>query len=409
MQTFNYIARDHNGKIRKGKLESDSPQTLVKKLRGQGLFVTSYAAASKGAKLSKPKLAEITLFKAKVKPKELMLFSRQFASMVDAGMDLIDCLDILESQADNPTLREAVTAIKADVMEGNSLSKALAKHPKVFDNLYISMIEAAQTTGSYAGPLEDLATMLEKTQEIKNKVKSALRTPMMTLAFAVIMTLGLIKFAVPTFTKMYGDPSKLPKATQILMAVSDALQGAKGMIVFGVLIVSFIAFRRYIKTPKGRYFWDRTKLKLPIFGPIILKRSISLFARTLSLLLRSGVEYLEALTIVANVSDNQVIKRVLEEARESISRGEDLADAFIKSEVFPPLVTQMVRSGAETGKVPEMLGHISAIYESEVSQAVEALTETLNPILTIILGVLVGGVMIGLYMPVFSLGETLMK
>ncbi|MCZ6677798.1 MAG: type II secretion system F family protein [Candidatus Poribacteria bacterium] len=407
MQTFSYVARDRSGKTRKGKSESVSAQALVQQLRREGLFVTEYHTAAAGG--AKWNLSKITILKAKVKAKELMLFSRQFAAMVDAGMDLIDCLDILEDQSDNPTLREALAAVKADVMEGTSLSQALGKHPDVFDNLYVSMMEAAQTTGSYAGPLEDLATMLEKTEEIKSKVKSALRTPLMTLAFAVLMTLGLIKFAVPTFTKMYGDPSNLPQSTQVLISISDTIQGTKGLIILVVFIVLTVVFRQYVKTSKGEFYWHGVKLKIPIFGGIILKRSISLFSRTLSLLLSSGVDYLDALTIVANVADNRVIQQVLENARETISRGEDLADAFIESGIFPGLVTQMIRSGAATGRVPEMLGHISKIYEGEVSQSVENLTETLNPILTILLGILVGGVMIGLYMPVFSIGETLMQ
>jgi len=406
MPQFAYIARDRQGKIRKGTVDSESAQALVRQLRGEGLFVTEYhPTAAKRAE--KWKLSEITLFKAKVKPKQLMLFSRQFASMVSAGLDLIECLDILENQSENPTLREAVAAIKQEVMEGTSLAEALSKHPKVFDNLYVSMMEAAQSTGSYAGPLEDLASMLEKTEKIKNQVKSALRMPLITLVFAVCMTLGLIKWAVPTFTQVYGDPSKLPQSTQVLIGISKVIQGIKGLIILIGVIGLIIGFRQFVSTSRGRLLWDRVKLKLPLFGPILIKRSVALFSRTLGLLLSSGVDYLEALTIVANVADNQVVKGVLEEAKETISRGEDLSDAFIKSGIFPPLVTQMISSGAKTGKVPEMLGHISAIYETEVEQGVEALTEALNPILTLLLGVLVGGVLIGLYMPVFSLGEAI--
>ena len=404
MPQFSYVARDRQGKTRKGTVESESTQALVRQLRGDGLFVTEYhPIAVKSA--AKWKLSEITLFKAKVKPKQLMLFSRQFASMVSAGMDLIECLDILEKQTENPTLREALTAIKQEALEGTSLAEALSKHPKVFDNLYVSMMEAAQSTGSYVGPLEDLALMLEKTEKIKSQVKSALRMPLITLVFAVCMTLGLIKWAVPTFTQVYGDPSKLPQATQVLISISQAIQGIKGLIFLVSVIVLIIGFRQFVKTPRGRLLWDGVKLKLPIFGSILIKRSVALFSRTLGLLLSSGVDYLGALTIVANVADNRVVKRVLEEARETISRGEDLADAFIKSGIFPPLVTQMIASGSKTGRVPEMLRHISAIYETEVEQSIESLTEALTPILTLILGVLVGGVLIGLYMPVFSLGE----
>ena len=410
MPTYSYVARDRNGRNRKGTLDVASPQALVSQLRGQGLFVTEYnagAATTSSSAKKKTKLSEITLFRAKVTTKDLMLFSRMFASMVSAGMDLLECLEIMEEQCDNLTLREALAAIQAEVSEGRSLSEALAKHPHVFDNLYISMMEAAQVTGSFAGPLEDLAQMLEKTEEIRRKVKGALRQPLITLAVSIAITLGLIKFAVPIFTKVFGATESLPKPTQVLVAVSNMMQGVEGLISVGVVVLFVVAFKQFVKTSRGRRIWDRTKLKIPLFGPIILKRSITLFSRTLSLLLSSGVEYLQALTIVSNVADNQIIKEVLEDARDTISRGEDLVDAFQKSDVFPSLVTQLIASGSNTGKVPEMLGHVSTIYEEEVNQAVESLTESLNPILTVILGVLIGGVLMGLYLPVFTFGETL--
>jgi len=408
MSTFNYVAQDRKGKTRKGTLEVESAQALVKQLRGEGLFVSEYQEAVAVKRSGKFKLSEITITKAKVKTRDLMLFSRQFASMIGAGLHLVECLEILEQQSENPTLKEAIAGVKMDVMEGKSLAEGFAKYPKVFNNLYVSMMEAAQTTGSFAGPLDDLATMLEKTEEIQRKVKGALMMPTFTMAFAVLINLLLIKFMVPTFVMVFGD-TELPKPTQVLVSISNMLQGVQSLILVGIIVVITFSTRKFVQTSRGRRIWDRLKLKLPIFGTIILKRSITLFSRTLSLLLGNGVEYLEALSIVANVSDNQIIREVLEDARESISRGEDLSDAFVRSDVFPPLVTQLIGSGVKTGKVPEMLGHISKIYEAEVTQSVEALTEALTPILTIILGVLIGGVLIGLYLPVFGIGEQLMK
>jgi type IV pilus assembly protein PilC len=412
MPMFSYVARDRGGKVRKGALQMESSQALVRQLRGRGLFVMEYNVATPSRKRSgKFKLSEINITKAKVKTKELALFSRQFASMVSAGLNLVDCIEALEQNSDNPTLREAAAGIRQDVMEGKPLAEAMSKYPKVFDNLYVSMVEAAQSTGSFATPLEDLAVMLEKTEEVKRKVKSALTQPIITIVFAIVITLALIRFAIPTFSGLFNQlgPDKLPGPTKMLMSISDALQGIQGLIAVGAVILVSVLFKKMVSTKQGKRTWDRVKLKLPLFGPIILKRSIALFSRTLSLLLSSGVEYLTALTIASNVADNEIIKEVLEDAKKTITQGSDLSEAFAKSEVFPPLVNQLIDSGVKTGRVPEMLSHISAIYEEEVNQGVEALTATLTPILTLIVGGLILGVLVGLYLPVFKIGELLMS
>ena len=406
MPVFSYVAQDIRGRTRKGTEEAETVQALVGRLRGEGLFVTSspQLATSRGTK--KKKFSEITILKAKVKKQDLMMFSDQFAAMLDAGMDITESLDVLEKQSENSTLREAISKIKEEVTEGKSLATALSEHPKVFDHLYVSMIEAAEASGSYADVLMDLGKTLDKAENIKRKVKSALQMPLVTIAIALVVTFGLIKFAVPKFTSLFESlGGTLPLPTRVLIGISNFMQGWTGWFSIIMVVVLVMGFKKLISTPKGRIVWDRIKLKLPLFGNLILKRSIVSFSSTLALLLRAGVDYLTALDIVKNTADNEVIKNVLEEAQQSISRGESISEPLIESDIFPPLVTQMIQSGEKTGKIDDMLGKLAALYEREVDQAVENLSKALEPILTVILGALIGGVLLGLYMPMFKAGE----
>lgn len=406
MPAFNYVAQDIRGRTRKGTEEAETLQALVSRLRGEGLFVTSPPQLATGKRTEKRKLSEITIFKAKVKKKDLMMFSDQFAAMLDAGMDIIECLDVLEEQSGNLTLKEAISKVKEDATEGKSLAKALSEHPKVFDHLYVSMIEAAEASGSFINVLMDLAKTLDKAENIKRKVKSALQMPLVTIAIAIVVTFGLIKFAVPKFTSLFESlGGKLPLPTRVLIGISNFMQGWTGWFSIIMVVVLTLGLKKLISTPKGKIVWDRIKLKLPLFGSLILKRSIMSFASTLSLLLRSGVDYLTALDIVKNTADNEVIRNVLERAEQSINRGESLSGPLIESGVFPPLVTQMIQSGEKTGKIDDMLGKLAALYEREVDQSVENLSKALEPLLTVILGALIGGVLLGLYMPMFKAGE----
>ncbi len=408
MPVFDYVAQDIRGKARKGKEEAETAQALVSQLRGRGLFVTSHPQPATGKGTQKRNFSEITIFKAKVKTQELMMFSDQFAAMLDAGMDITECLDVLGAQGKNPTLREVISKIKMDVTEGKSLAKAFSEHPKVFNHLYVSMIEAAEASGSYIEVLMDLAKTLDKAENIKRKVKAALQMPVITITIAITITFGLIKFAVPKFTNLFEQlGGTLPLPTRILIGISDFMQGWTGWFSIIMIVVLAIGLKKLISTQKGKNAWDRIKLKLPLFGNLILKKCIVSFSGTLALLLRSGVDYLTALEIVKNTADNEVIRGVLEEAERNINRGESFSKPIIESGVFPPLVCQMIQSGEQSGKVDEMLGKLANIYEREVDQAVENLSRALEPILTVVLGLLIGGVLLGLYLPMFKAGEVL--
>jgi len=231
--------------------------------------------------------------------------------------------------------------------------------------------------------------------------------PLMTFVFAIVLSFSLIKFVVPKFMSLYGNVSRLPKPTQLLIAASNAVQGIRGLIFIIVVILLVVAFKLFIGNKTGRYIWDNIKLKSPIFGSVLKKIAIASFSRTLSLLLMSGVDYIEALDIVSNAAKNKILARVLKESQASINRGETLSKPLIESGFFPPLVTQMIHSGEEAGKTPEMLNRIADIYEEEVDRSTENLTAALTPILTVLIGVIVGGLLLGLYLPVFSMGELL--
>ena len=408
MPVFDYVAQDIHGKARKGKEEAETAQALVSQLRGQGLFVTSHPQPATGKRTQKRNFSEITIFKAKVKTQELMMFSDQFAAMLDAGMDITESLDVLGAQGKNQTLKEVISKIRVDVTEGKSLAKAFSEHPKVFDRLYVSMIEAAEAAGSYIDVLMDLAKTLDKAENIKRKVKAALQMPVITITIAIAVTFGLIKFAVPKFTNLFEQlGGTLPLPTRVLIGISDFMQGWTGWFSIIMIVVLAITLKKLTSTEKGKIVWDRIKLKLPLFGNLILKKSIVSFSGTLALLLRSGVDYLTALEIVKNTADNEVIRGVLEEAERNINRGESFSKPIIESGVFPPLVCQMIQSGEQSGKVDEMLGKLANIYEREVDQAVENLSRALEPILTVVLGALIGGVLLGLYLPMFKAGEVL--
>jgi type IV pilus assembly protein PilC len=299
-----------------------------------------------------------------------------------------------------------VGEVKDDIIEGKSLSKALSQHPKAFDNLYVSMIEAAEASGSYVDVLNDLAKSLDKAENIRRKVKSALQMPLITIAIAIIVTLGLIRFAVPQFTALFENlGGELPLPTKTLIAISNWLQGVSGVVTIFMVIVFAVLMRKVTRTKKGKNVWDRVKLKLPLFGMLLLKRSIVSFSSTLALLLRNGVDYLAALDIVRNAADNEQVRQILTQAQQSINRGDTLSQPLMDSNLFPPLVCQMIQSGEKSGKVDEMLGKLAEIYEREVDQSVENLSKALEPLLTVILGIMIGGVLIGLYLPVFKTGE----
>ncbi len=397
MPTFAYQAVDANRRTVRGRTVAETREQAEGHLREQGLYVLTINE-SRGASIA-DRMANLR----KVPLRELVVFSRQFSTMINAGMNLMKCLDILKGQTSNARLKEVIQQARDDVASGSSLTDALRKHPAVFSDLYINMVKAAEAGGILDIVLNRLAGYLEYEMEIKGQVKSAMVYPVVVLVFAVGMMMVLTFFILPKFKEVFESiGADLPIYTKVLM--NSSTYAAKYFYVPIVAIVAFVLlYRAYVKMPKGRYQVDSLKLRLPIAGTIAKKMAISRFARTFATLVRSGVPTPQALEIVASTAGNAVISSSVERAQQAVMQGDKLSTPLIEDGVFPDMVTQMIAVGEETGHIDEMLEKISDFYDREVEQALEALPKLIEPIMIVGLGVLVGFVAISVIMPIYNL------
>jgi type IV pilus assembly protein PilC len=341
----------------------------------------------------------------RVKAKDLTVFSRQFATMVNAGLAMLRCLYILEEQTENKKLARVLTQVRADVEAGISLSDALAKHPDVFSRLYVSMVRAGEVGGILDEVLNRLATQLEKDDSIRRAVKSAMVYPVMIGSFAIIVLLGMVMFLIPIFAGMYKelDNAQLPALTRYMIFVSDLIRGY-WFIVFPAVIALIWFLRRLKRTPKGQAAWDHLKLKVPMgIGEIVRKIAVARFSRTFGTLVSSGVPILQAIEITGKTSGNMVIEDAMEGVQANVKEGQSISEPLEKVAVFPPMVTQMIAVGEETGSLDQMLQKIADFYEDEVNAAVKSLTSILEPILMLGVGGIVGVVVISMYLPIFNM------
>lgn len=405
--TFTYKVRDKSGKIQSGEIEGQSSAAVVKALRAKGLTpikVDEKSSSGLQAEIRIPGLSD------RIKTKELAIFSRQFATMVNSGLSLIRALTILVDQTENRALAEVIGKVRGDVEQGISLSAAMEKHSKVFSKLYVSMIRAGEVGGVLDETLERLADIVEAQVALRSKVKSAMAYPVVVFGLVIVITAAMIVFVVPMFEGLYsevGDGSaQLPAPTRMLIGMSSILTGF-WFIVFPLPVVAFIMFRRWITTDEGRFRWDTVKLKLPVFGKLAHKTALSRFSETLGVLGRSGVPILQALDIVADTSGNAVLSRAILDVKASVREGESIAEPLTRHKVFPPMVVQMMAVGEETGALDTMLKKVSDFYRREVNDTVDALTSLLEPLLIIVMGVTVGGILIALYLPIFNLASSL--
>jgi type IV pilus assembly protein PilC len=397
--TYSYRVRDRQGKIITGTLEADNENAVSQRLREMGYFVI-------GVEEEKPSLAkrEIHIFAPKVKGKDITVFTRQFATMINAGLPLVKCLSILSEQTESPVLTEVISDVQHEVEMGRSLSEALSKHPEVFKDLYTSMVRAGEIGGVLDDVLLRVATTLESEDDIRRKIKSALTYPVAMFAISILLLIIMLIFVVPAFENMFKEMgAELPLLTRLIMGISHFLLSWKGLLFLAVLVGAAFYLRRWIKTPSGRRRLDSLKLKLPVFGNLFHKISLSRFSRTLGTLVASGVPILQALEITANTVGNVLVAEAVENVRTGVKEGESIARPLGQSPLFPPMVTQMLAIGEETGALDTMLNKVSDFYDSEVSATVEALTSLLEPILIVFLGVVVGTIVISLYLPIFSL------
>lgn len=399
MPEFTYTVRDKTGHEVTGKLEADDSDVLAGRLRQMGYFVVSIeeVKASLGKK-------EIYLFGSGIKKHDVVIFTRQFATMITAGLPLIKALDILSEQTESKPLAQIITDVQKEVQTGKSLSAAMAEHDTVFNKLYINMVKAGETGGMLDDVLLRLADQLEREENIRKKVKSAMTYPVAVLALTIVILTAMMMFVVPSFVKMFEDVGgELPKFTQMEVSVSHFIAGPGGLFILVFAVVFFLAFRQFKATEKGSYIVDSIRLKLPVFGILTHKQAMSRFARTLGTLLASGVPILGSLEITGEATGNEVVGRILDDVRNHVKEGEAMHVTLAQYEIFPPLVTQMIAIGEETGSLDTMLGKVSDFYDAEVDATVESLTSLLEPILMMFLGGTVGVVVIGLYLPMFSI------
>jgi type IV pilus assembly protein PilC len=404
MSTFAYVGRTRLGTVKKGELSAKTRDEAVEQLRKQQVVVTSLEErAGKGGKF---KLS----FGSGLTDKDLVVFTRQFGTMINAGLPLIQCLDILATQSENKVLRETVADVKNHVESGSTFSDALKKHPKVFDDLYVNMIHAGEVGGLLDTILTRLAKHIEKAMKLKGQIKSAMVYPIAILGVAVIVISVLMVWVIPIFAKMFSEMSGgkvgLPGPTQLVIDISNFFQSYIVYITIA-LTAAIYGIKRYYKTANGRIVIDRLLLRLPIFGDIIRKASVAKFTRTLGTLITSGVPLLEGLGICAKTSGNKIIEEALLGARISISSGKTISEPLAKSQVFPKMVTHMISVGESTGALDAMLGKIADFYEDEVDQAVAAMTSLLEPIMMVVLGTIIGFIVIAMYLPIFTMASAI--
>lgn len=399
MSTYSYTAKPSGGMQTQGKIQGDSKAAVAADLRRRGLTVLS-VEEQKGL----PNLSELMEGFTKVKLRDKVIFSRQFATMINAGLALLRALYILEDQTENPRFRKILREVRQDVEAGMPLSDAIERHPVAFDRLYVSMVRAGEVGGVLDVTLERLATQLEKDDSLRRSVKAAMTYPIMIGVFAILVLFALIIFVIPVFGAMYNDlGGQLPLLTRIMVAASDFLRSF-WFVVFPAMFLAAYGLKRLKNTNTGRETWDKTKLRLPMkLGPIVQKIAVARFSRTLATLVSSGVPILQAIEITGRTSGNTVIEKAMEGVKENIKSGDSIARPLEKISVFPPMVTQMIAIGEETGALDTMLHKIADFYEDEVDAAIKSLTSILEPIMMIFIGGIVGLVVISMYLPIFNL------
>jgi len=395
---FSYNTRVR-GQIKQGEVEAEDEKSAVAKLKMQNIRVTSI----------RKKKAKSELFgakKQKITGRDLVVFTRQFSTMVDAGLPLVQCLDILGKQSDNKTFGDIILQVKGNIEIGGDLSESMRKHPKVFDELFTNLVEAGETGGILDVILKRLAEYIEKAEALKKRVKSAMVYPGVIVTVAVGVVAFLMIFVIPAFATMFqGAGQELPGPTKVVLMVSDFFRTKWYYLLIGGAAIFFL-FKKIYSTDKGRLEIDRMALQLPVIGILIRKVSVAKFTRTLGTLVASGVPIIEALDICARTSGNKIIEIAVVKTIESIKEGESIAAPLAREDVFPPMVIQMIDVGENSGSLDSMLMKIADFYDEEVDAAVSALTSLLEPMLMVFLGIIVGFIVVAMYLPIFKLGET---
>lgn len=397
MPIFLWEGKNRKNEIRKGEMEAPDESVVKANLYRQKITPT------KIKKKPKDLFENVSFFKPKVTEKDVIIFCRQFSTMIDAGLPIIQCLDILHSQQENPTFKIIIKKIKDSVESGETFADALKKFPEQFDDLFVNMIAAGEAGGILDTILRRLSSYMEKAAKLKAQVKGAMTYPVITLIIALIVVSVILVFVIPVFQDMFtGLGSDLPAMTKAVVGASNFIKGNIVYIIVGVALFIF-SFKRFLKTPKGREIFDDLILKAPVFGLLLRKVAVAKFTTTMGTMMASGVSILEALDIVAKTSGNKTIEKAIYKVRAAISEGRTMADPLEQSGVFPSMVCSMIAVGESTGALDTMLGKIGEFYDEEVDQAVENLTSMIEPFMLVFLGVVIGGLVVSMYLPIFKM------
>lgn len=399
MPQFAWEGRTRAGEVRKGLMEAEAEPDLANRLRAQGITLSKAKKKAKDIELKLP-----FGIGQGVPEKDIVVFTRQFATMIDAGLPIVQCLDILASQTPNKNFQKVLYDVKAQVESGATFSDALKKHPKVFNDLYSNLVQAGEVGGILDTILSRLAVYIEKAMKLKSQVKGAMVYPISILGIAIIVVILLLWKVIPVFENMFKDMGggALPKPTQVVISISNAFMD-HWFIIIGSLVGSIVGFQAFIRHPKGRAIFDRYILKAPIVGNVLRKVAVARFTRTMGTLLSSGVAILDAMEIVAKTAGNMTIYDALMYTRAKISEGKNMAEPLMETKIFPSMVVQMIGVGEQTGAMDVMLQKVADFYEDEVDVAVNAMTKAMEPLMMVFLGGIVGGLIIAMYMPIFEM------
>src|SRR5262245_5636619 len=400
MMTFSYQARDASGKIISGVQDALNEDNAVTSLMSRGLMVLSL---QQKAAVSQSRKKNWT-----VKETDLVLFTRQLATMIEAGISLVQAMTALYDQSDpkrQRSLRQVVSDVTTRVQGGETFNESISKHPRVFNRLFVSMVKAGEHGGLLAEILDRLAGFLEASARLRKKIKSAMTYPVIVVCIAIAITTFLIVRVVPIFGEIFADfGAKLPAPTQFLIDVSDFVRGEWYFLILGIGGAIF-GVRTFLRSTRGKQLWDRWKLKLPVFGPLVHKICMSRFARTFAQLIRSGVPILEVIDIVGGSSGNHVVETSIKEVGVDVEKGDNLSVALSRKTIFPPMLLRMVAAGEATGKIDTMLEKMADFWDEEIEAMLDALTSLIEPLLIVFLGVIVGGIVIAMFLPIFKLNE----
>jgi type IV pilus assembly protein PilC len=393
---FQWSGKTARGTLESGELTAATREDVIAELRKRNIIPTTIQ--------EKPKKKMNLSFGSKVTDKDIVVFTRQFATMIDAGLPLVQALDILSGQVENKALRKVLVQVKSDVESGSTYADALKKHPRVFSELYANMVAAGEAGGILDTILNRLAMYIEKAMKLKKKVKGAMVYPSVVITIAILVIAIIMIFVIPTFSRMFSTlGGTLPLPTKIIITISNFLAGIGGLLLLGAIVGVIVFIVQFRRTEKGQLITDRILLKLPVFGPLLNKVAVAKFTRTLGTLVSSGVPILDGLEITAKTSGNKVHERAIMEVRSEVVGGKTLAEPITKAKIFPPMVAHMIAVGESTGALDQMLSKIADFYDDEVDAAVSNLTAMIEPLLMVFLGTTIGFIVVAMYLPIFKL------